>query len=212
MATVKRSYRKDHWSLQSRHVEVWSEKGTIRGTVQPVLDEFGVPFRVMHGYGSATALNDIAQSAARSTKPWVVLYIGDFDPSGLHMSEVDLPRRLTAYGSAQITIIRVALTTNDVTRRRLPSFTLTSKAHDPRAVWYFRQTADFAQGRTLRCWEVDALSPVILRERLRAAITAQLDPVQWRRSIVAEAAEQESLAICFSGWNGILGQASEYGE
>ena len=35
-------------------VEVWSEKGTIRGVLKPVLDEYGVGFRVMHGFGSAT--------------------------------------------------------------------------------------------------------------------------------------------------------------
>jgi hypothetical protein len=36
----------------------FSLKGTIRGVLQPVLDEYGVGFRVMHGYGSATAVND----------------------------------------------------------------------------------------------------------------------------------------------------------
>jgi hypothetical protein len=45
MSTVKRAYRKDFWALQPRRVEVWSEKGTVRGTVAPVLDEYGVTFR-----------------------------------------------------------------------------------------------------------------------------------------------------------------------
>src|SRR3954447_8011808 len=42
-------YRKDRWTAQPRRVEIWSEKGTVRGTVAPVLDEYGVTFRVMHG-------------------------------------------------------------------------------------------------------------------------------------------------------------------
>ncbi len=209
MKVVKRSYRKDHWALQPTHVEVWSEKGTIRGTVQPVLDEYGVPFRVMHGYGSATAVNDIAESAAASEKPWGVLYIGDFDPSGLHMSEVDLPRRLEAYGDAMIDIKRVALTEEDVRNRGLPSFSLDSKATDPRHGWYREEFGGLAHGR---CWEVDALSPVVLRDRLRKAILATLDPVQWQRSVRAEEAEQSSLQACFAGWSRIIGQASEYGE
>src|SRR5262245_47052169 len=29
--TVKRAYRRDRWTDQPRRVEVWSEKGTIRG-------------------------------------------------------------------------------------------------------------------------------------------------------------------------------------
>jgi hypothetical protein len=53
---VARSYRRDFWQQQPERVEVWSEKGTIRGVLQPVLDEYGVGFRVMHGFGSATTI------------------------------------------------------------------------------------------------------------------------------------------------------------
>ena len=40
---------------------MWSEKGTIRGVLKPVLDEYGVGFRVMHGFGSATEVHDVAR-------------------------------------------------------------------------------------------------------------------------------------------------------
>jgi hypothetical protein len=52
--TVARSYRRDFWNQQPVRVEVWSEKGTVRGVLQPVLDEYAVGFRVMHGFGGAT--------------------------------------------------------------------------------------------------------------------------------------------------------------
>jgi hypothetical protein len=52
---VVRSYRRDYWSQQPIRVEVWSEKGTVRGLLAPVLEENGVTFRVMHGYGSTTS-------------------------------------------------------------------------------------------------------------------------------------------------------------
>ena len=48
------SYRRDFWNQQPVRVEVWSEKGTVRGVLAPVLDEYGVGFRVMHGFSSAT--------------------------------------------------------------------------------------------------------------------------------------------------------------
>jgi hypothetical protein len=35
-AAVKQ-YRKDYWAMQPAWVEVWSEKGTVRGTLAPVL-------------------------------------------------------------------------------------------------------------------------------------------------------------------------------
>jgi hypothetical protein len=53
--SVKRWYRKDLWRDQPRDVEVWSEKGTVRGTLAPVLEEYGVTFRVQHGFASATS-------------------------------------------------------------------------------------------------------------------------------------------------------------
>ena len=208
MDTVKRAYRKDHWALQPTHVEVWSEKGTIRGTVQPVLDEFGIGFRVMHGYGSATAVNEIAMAADISDKPWVALYVGDFDPSGLHMSAVDLPGRLADYGAENLDIRRVALTEADVQGGTLPSFPLESKRADPRHNWYRDTFGHLAHGQ---CWELDALSPVILRNRLRQAIVDELDPVQWDRSVLAETAEQDSLTTYFAGWTSISVPASEYG-
>ena len=54
--TVRRSCRRDRWLDQPEWIEIWSEKGTVRGTLAPVLYEDGVTFRVIHGYGSATAL------------------------------------------------------------------------------------------------------------------------------------------------------------
>jgi hypothetical protein len=34
---VKRAYRRDRWCDQPEWIEVWSEKGTIRGTLAPIL-------------------------------------------------------------------------------------------------------------------------------------------------------------------------------
>src|SRR5262245_61143239 len=92
--TVQRAYRRDRWTDQPEWVEVWSEKGTVRGTLAPVLHTYGVTFRVMHGYGSATALYTAARESCGTGKMLTILYVGDWDPSGLHMSEVDLTRRL----------------------------------------------------------------------------------------------------------------------
>jgi hypothetical protein len=71
-AAIQR-YRRDYWNQQSVRVEVWSEKGTIRGVLRPVLDEYGVGFRVMHGFGSATEIYGVAQYY--DGRPLVVLYV-----------------------------------------------------------------------------------------------------------------------------------------
>jgi hypothetical protein len=116
-----------------------------------VLDEYGVTFRVMHGYGSATAINGVAEDTNCSDKSLTILYVGDFDPSGLHMSEVDLPERLDRYG-ADADIERIALTETDVADPALPSFPAADKVNDPRYRWFVQNYGD-------RCWELDAMSP-----------------------------------------------------
>ena len=87
---VIQSYRRDYWNQQPVRVEVWSEKGTIRGVLSPVLDEYGVGFRVMHGFGSATEVYNIAQND--DGRPLIALYVGDWDPSGLFMSDRTCPK------------------------------------------------------------------------------------------------------------------------
>lgn len=199
-----RGYRRDYWQDQPCWVEVWSEKGTVRGTLASVLKRYGVTFRVMHGYGSATALYDIASETSRVDKPLTVFYVGDFDCSGMNMSEVDLPTRLTRYGGIAA-IKRIALTHADVgPGSALPSFAADTKAGDPRYRWF----VDNFGGR---CWELDALSPVILRERVEKAIVGMLDGAAWQRAVEVEAVEVESMRVFHRAWQqSISGQASKY--
>jgi hypothetical protein len=194
---VMRSYRRNKWDSQPTRIEVWSEKGTVRGTLQPVLDEFEVPFRVMHGYASATAVNQIVDDASTDT---LALYVGDWDPSGLHMSEVDLPGRLEEYGgfdpdgSTGLEIRRVALIAGDLAN--LPSFEASTKRRDPRYHWFVTH-----HGST--CWELDALSPSVLRERVQTAIVAELDRPAWDRYVVAEIAERDSIVRAVRRWGAL---------
>ena len=200
--TVQRAYRRDRWTDQPSWIEVWSEKGTIRGTVAPILNTYGVTFRVMHGYGSATAVHQIAQETQQTGKPLTVLYVGDWDPSGLHMSEIDLPSRLARY-EGKATIVRMALTPFD-TQGGLPSFSLETKTRDPRYRW-------FRDRFGTRCWELDALSPVILRDRIEHAIVEHIEPEAWQRADIAEQAESESLATILNAWPGVLRVDSKSG-
>lgn len=200
--TVQRSYRRDRWTDQPEWIEVWTEKGTIRGTLAPILNDYGVTFRVMHGYGAAKAVHQAAQdSQQRGDKLLTVLYVGDHDPSGLHMSEVDLPRRLKAYGGV-VDLIRLALTEQD-TRRGLPSFATETKRRDARFRWCVERHG-------ARCWELDALSPVVLRERVEQAIVDRLDQAAWERASITERAECESLESILQTWPGISSQGSKY--
>jgi hypothetical protein len=186
-------YRKNYWAAQPNRVEVWSEKGTIRGTLAPVLDTFGVTFRVMHGYGSATVIHDIAEDIASNDKPLTVVYVGDWDPSGMHMSEVDLPKRLQRYGGAAH-IIRVALDDSDVAADTdLQSFDVDAKVGDPRYPWFVGIYGP-------RFWELDALPPPILRERVKTRIMDLIDHDAWDHLVDIEVVERASMLSFLESW------------
>ena len=168
----------------------------MRGTLAPVLDKYGVTFRVMHGYSSATVVNQVADATRDSENPLLVLYVGDWDPSGMHMSEVDLPKRLAEYGGS-VEIQRVALNEEDIANRGLPSFDAITKTKDPRYKWFVRKYGH-------RCWELDALSPVVLRERVGSCIRSNIDIEYWARCEVIERAERESLVEVMGDWKSLL--------
>jgi hypothetical protein len=189
--TVVRGYRKDFWQHQNSWIKVFSEKATVGGIVRPVLDEFAVGFQVLHGFGSATSLHDVAEESLVGDRYLEILYIGDFDPSGMHMSEVDLPRRVEKYGGV-VDITRIALTSADCTDA-LPSFSVETKRGDPRYAWFKRNYGD-------RCWELDAMNPNDLRQRLRDEIIRRIDIAAWARCQAIEKAERESLNAYIRAW------------
>lgn len=198
-----RCYRRDNWQDQPTLVEVWSEKSTVQGVLEPVLDELGVTFRVMKGFGSFTAVRQAAEDSLDlpDGRDAVALYVGDWDPSGLYMSEVDLPRRLARYGS-RWGFKRIAIVQQDLDG--LPHFATASKTGDARLKWYLTNTtADPG-----RCWELDAMDPNDLRERVRTAIVDYLDKDTWDRALAIEAAERESMRVFHCQWTNRIGGGS----
>lgn len=192
---VARSYRRDRWAMQPVRVEVWSEKGTVRGTLRSVLDRYAVPLRVMHGFTSTTVAHDVADASRRDARPFVAVYVGDFDPSGMYMSGADLPRRLAEYGAEGVTVERVALTAGDVAdpTLALPGFSADDKRKDARHPWYVER-----YGR--RCWELDALPPPILRERVERHVRTLIDWPVWERAEAVEAVERRSVRDLVGAW------------
>jgi hypothetical protein len=186
---VHRSYRRDFWTQQPVRVVVASEKGTVRGVLRPILDHYGVGFLVLHGFSGATTIYDLAQDD--DGRPLVVIYVGDLDPSGAYMSEVDIPARLEKYGGHHVILKRAALLPEHVSD--LPSFPASDKRKDPRYPWFRRHHGN-------RCWELDAMDPNDLRSIVEQAIKAEIDPVAWDRCAIVEQAERESLQHVLDRW------------
>jgi hypothetical protein len=143
----------------------------------------------VHGFTSATTVHDIAEDD--DGRPLIVLYVGDFDPSGLFMSEEDLPTRFEKYGGDHITLLRIALTAGQVAG--LPSYPATDKRTDPRY-------KSFAANHGHRCWELDAMDPNVLRHCVEREINKLIEPVAWDRCEVVNKAEVESLRTVLENW------------
>jgi hypothetical protein len=204
---ITRQYRKNKWAGQPVRIEVWSEKSTVRGTLAPVLNAYEVGFVSVHGYSSATAIQNLVVERFRDPKPLLVLYVGDWDPSGLHMSEIDLPARAEGYSRREhqsrddlpwemtpLTIERIALSAEDVADPDLPSFAAETKRQDSRYSWFVEHYGN-------QCWELDALSPVVLRQRVEAEIGREIDVEVWNRYVEAEQLELESITDTVRAWN-----------
>jgi hypothetical protein len=188
-------WRQDPWEYQALRIEVWSEKDTVSGVLAPVLGKFAIPFRVNRGFTSATAAHDIAEETASDDKPLIAFYVCDYDPSGLYMSAVDLPQRLAKYDVAVgFELRRIALVESDLPALGTLSFAASEKARDPRYRWYLKHS-----GRT-RCFELDALNPNDLRERVRSAILAEVNPEAWARVEVCDRAVRQSLDAYTARW------------
>ncbi|MDO8475030.1 MAG: hypothetical protein Q7W02_02340 [Candidatus Rokubacteria bacterium] len=221
--SVQAAYRRNKWDGQPTRIMVVSEKGTVRGTLAPVLEEFEVEFLPVGGYASATRVKELADARTAGDKPLLLLYLGDHDPSGRGMSDQDLPRRLLRYLSTDradkdawdqdavdfyaaewgVDVRRIALTIEDTEALGEDlGFPAEDKANDPRYPW-------FAETFGSWCWELDALNPNILRGRVRDALRAELDPVQWARYVAAEQVERASITQTLDAWKSISGLARE---
>ena len=201
--TALYAYRKDWWAAQPGRVEVWSEKGTVRGTLAPILQAYAVAFRVLHGFGSATVVHGVSEESIGDPRPLTIFYVGDWDPSGLFMSERDLPQRLARYG-AKVELQRVALTTVDVNANNLPFFEAETKRGDSRFQWF---TMHYGS----QCWELDALNPVALRERVETRILGVIDHETWARYKQVETAERNSLTGFLQNWHTALSRFNVQG-
>lgn len=86
--TVIRQYKQPRMEGQENYLEVWVEKDALSGVLKRVTSQYHVPIMVNRGYSSVTAIHDSYErfkSALENGQKVEILYLGDFDPSGIDM-------------------------------------------------------------------------------------------------------------------------------
>ena len=197
------SYRRDFWRDSAYRVIVISEKATVSGLLRPVIDRWGVSYFPAHGFNSATRVKELVEEMNSDPRRYICLYCGDWDPSGMWMSEQDWfitgsdsrypgsterSNRLIRYGAdpKRFTWSRIALTQEDLPG--LPSFPAEEKKADPRYKWFIQNYGN-------RAFEIDALDPRVFRDRVEMHIKRYINPGAWQRHIVVEAAQRQSTRL-----------------
>lgn len=73
---------------QENYLEVWVEKDALSGVLKRVTEKYHVPILVNRGYSSASAMFDSYErflKAIENEQKVTILYLGDYDPSGIDM-------------------------------------------------------------------------------------------------------------------------------
>ncbi|MFQ6053777.1 MAG: hypothetical protein ACE5OO_06090 [Candidatus Bathyarchaeia archaeon] len=176
-----RGFRMPMWEDQPYNVLISLEKDALSRLVSEVANQYSVRTFPTRGYPSFTYVQRMASYIRRRLKgkKAVVLYFGDFDPSGVDI-ERDLTERLRKYGAGDFTVRRVALTPQQIVQHRLPPMPV--KKSDARAPSFVAAYGDEAV-------ELDALEPNVLKLLVARSIAEYIDLELWRR----REAEIESL-------------------
>jgi hypothetical protein len=161
----------ERWCGQAAVCEIWIEKAALAAMVTRWVRDLGVPVVPIRGYSSLTFLHDNAQRLANhlATHDHVyLLYIGDFDPSGLDIDRY-LREAFAFFELNDVSLHRIALTQRQIQHYALPPNP--TKSADARSAEY---RAQYGRG----CWEVDALlaaEPDVFREIVRDHVLAIWD-------------------------------------
>jgi hypothetical protein len=179
-------YRRDLWANQPSYVEVWLEKDALSGVILPVTEEFDVPLMVTRGYASLSFLHNDAEAITAQGKPTFLYYLGDHDPSGVHIpKKIEQTLRELA-PEAEIRFEVIAVTREQIRRLKLP--TRPTKKSDTRA-------RDF-KGRSV---ELDAIPARELRRLVRRCIEQHINHSLLETTERIEEEERATLARMVEG-------------
>lgn len=175
---------------QDKYIEIWTEKDALSTLFERVARQYTISVVVCRGFNSSTFLNNFRDRIrGYDSKEIILLYFGDFDPSGMFM-KVDIENRLlNKLNVTNVNIKRVTLKLGDNDKYNLFSDPDSLKKTDPRTNW-FRQ-----QGYGNVGYELDALDPVTLENLTVEAINSELDLDRFNEQVRLYNSELDKLGL-----------------
>jgi hypothetical protein len=179
-AWLRERYRRDRTEGQQQALYVGVEKHALAGQLRHWFGDLGLPVVALGGHTSQTLVDEVRADIAADGRPAVLLYGGDFDPSG-----VDIDRDFVERVGLFAEVVRVALSEQQVAWYELPP--LMGKTTDARASAF---VAKF--GRLVQV-ELDALPPDVLHSLYQAEIDARWDMAPYKRAMARERKDRKEL-------------------
>lgn len=189
-------YQLPRMENQRTYLEVWVEKDALSGVLKRVTEKYHVPILVNRGYSSASAMYDsfmrFVSNGARQGRKVKVLYLGDYDPSGLDMIR-DIRERVIefqeGYNDEEVFEMDFSVEPIALTREQIDQYTPPpnpAKITDPRAKDFIRKFGNTS-------WEVDALKPEVLDNLLNSAILENINEKKYLDIVSREETDKDKL-------------------
>jgi hypothetical protein len=122
--TLSHGYRKNYWTMQPQHVEIWTEKDAVIGSIEALCRELGVNVYPCRGFNSTTKLHETAVRLQQFDKPINIFWAGDWDASGTGEKGIELKAKsgVIEQGAPPFTMRRIAIFPEDIRKYDLPFF------------------------------------------------------------------------------------------
>lgn len=174
MEQMVSSYMRDRTEGQEYSVYLGVEKHGMSVQLMDWFGELGIPILALGGYSSQTFVDVVRDHAEKQDRPCVLLYAGDFDPSGMDIDR-DFEERTDIFDQT----VRVALRREHIEEYDLPP--MPGKEDDSRSASFILEHGQLIQV------ELDALNP----DDLRKLYQDQLDRF-WDKDVYDEVLEREA--------------------
>lgn len=185
------NYERDLMQGQKKHIEVWSEKDTMRTIFKKATAPYGIPLVTAGGFTSLQLVYEFANrvSDAKSQgKRTVMLYCGDFDPSGCAMFDSIQKQYDKLETGNHVRFIRAALTQEQIARYGLTKHEVPIKMSDTRAKGFLEE-----YGVGTPCVELDAFKPSDLVPFIQGVIESYMNMSKFERQCEIQEEDEGAL-------------------
>lgn len=171
-------YSRNLAQSQPKYIEIWIEKDALSSIFRNAARKYCVPVTVCRGFSSVSFLNDFKDRLSWKTngRPALMLYFGDFDPSGVEMLKSMETTLQDELDISNVEFKRIGLLKEDIEKYKLPHNPDALKEKDTRAKKHVERYGQLAV-------ELDALRPDVLERKIEAAIEAEFDMDALNREI-----------------------------